>query len=139
MDFLVVISEPWLVFQSKSSFCCDFVLISPDSAYKTHYLAWLHYSVTTGIFLFDFAWKLIHFAYSYSYMAVTGICHHIFAWSDLLRVDTNDRETMSGSMISVIILLTSRKPKNIYLFYLLHSLARFSLSILVWITLFYSV
>ena len=37
-------------------------------------------------------------------MAVTGICGHIFACSDLFRVDADDTETISGSMFSVIIL-----------------------------------
>ena len=41
-----------------------------------------------------------------SYMIVTGICHHVFACSDLFRVDADDTETMSGSMVPAIILST---------------------------------
>ena len=38
-------------------------------------------------------------------MAVAGISHHVFACIDLFKVDIDDTETdsMSGSMVSVII------------------------------------
>ena len=40
-------------------------MVSSDSAYKANYLAWFDFSVAIGIFLFDLAENLIHFAYSY--------------------------------------------------------------------------
>lgn len=54
---------------------CYSVLVSSDSTYKAKFLALLDLSVAIGILLFDFAWKLKHFAFSY--LVAAGIFHHI--------------------------------------------------------------
>ena len=41
---------------------------------QANYLAWVDLSISIGIFLLDFVLILRYFAYSY--MAITGICHH---------------------------------------------------------------
>lgn len=76
----------------------------------------------------------MHFAYSH--IAVTGVFHHIFACIDWFWVDVAVRKTLSGSMVSVIILSTLSRAKRIFLFYLLHSLVLFGLPIAIWIALF---
>lgn len=107
-------------------------------AESANYLASLDFSIVIiGIFLFDFSWNSMHFAYSH--MAFIGICPHNFAFSDLFRVATDDTEFLSGSMVFVIILSTLSKSKRIFLFYLSNNLALFSLSLQVCIEPFYYV
>lgn len=76
-------------------------MVSSDSAYMENYIAWFDFSVYIQIFVFDFACNLMYFVYSH--MIFTGICHYIFAWSDLLRVGAYDIEFMSGTMVSMFI------------------------------------
>lgn len=89
----------------------NFVLYSCFGLFRfsiqANYLAWVDLSISIGIFLLDFALILRYF--TYSYMAITGICHH-FLHSDLFRVDADDTET--HRMVSVITLSTLNKSKS---------------------------
>ena len=77
--------------------------------------------------------------FEYYNMEFIGICPHSFVYSDLFRVDADDIVTLSGKNVFVIIISTLSEEKRVFLVYLLHTSALFSLFIPVWIALSYSV
>ena len=76
-------------------------MVSSDSVYKANNLAWYDFSVAIGIFLFDFFFELNAFCIflhdSHWYLSP------YFACIDLIRIDADDPETISGSMVSIIL------------------------------------